>query len=54
MKFDCDVRCIGSELVHYSLISLYNVNSLSNSVNFSMYIARDNINEKHNKARKLL
>lgn len=51
MKFDCDVRCIGSELlVCYILISLYSVNSLSISVNFSMYITRDNINEKHNRA----
>lgn len=52
MKFCCDVHCIGSELivVHYTLISLYNVNSLSISVNFSMYVTRDNINEKRNKA----
>jgi len=52
MKFYCHVRCIGSELnvVHYTLISVYNVNSLSIAVNFSMYITRDNINEKHNKA----
>lgn len=52
MKFYCDICCIGSELIvaHYTLISLYNVNSLSISVNFSMYITRDNINEKHNKA----
>jgi len=46
VKFDCDVRCIGSELiVHYSLISLYSVNSLNISVNFLMYIRRDNIKE---------
>ena len=51
MKFYCDVRYIGSELiVHYSWISLYSVNSLIISVNFLMYSTRDNINEKHNKA----
>jgi len=51
VKFNFDVCCIGSGLiVHYSLISLYSVNSLIISVNFSMYITRDNINEKHNKA----
>jgi hypothetical protein len=52
VKFYCHVRCIGSELVvvHYTLISLYNVISVSISVNFLMYITRDDINEKHNKA----
>jgi hypothetical protein len=52
VKFDCDVHCIGSELIvtHYSLISLYSVNSVSISVNFSMYITSNNINEKRNKA----
>ena len=47
MKFYCDVHCIGSELivVHYTLISLYDVNSVSISVNFSMCFTRDNINE---------
>jgi hypothetical protein len=50
VKFCCDVCCIRNELVHYTLISLYNVNSLNISVNFLVYITIDNINEKCNKA----